>query len=129
MTTQKVAQIFGWVFVLVGVLGFVPIAMIGGTMGMEPSLLLGLFPVNIVHNLVHLAVGVWGIMAAKDAAMATNFCKIAGVVYLALGVLGFVMMNPLGLVPIGGNDTYLHLVLGVALCYFGFMGAPAKAAA
>ena len=128
MTTQKVAQLFGIVFLVIGVLGFVPIAMIGGTMGMEPSMLLGLFPVNVVHNLVHAGFGIWGIMAAKSAAGATNYCKIGGVAYLALGALGFVMADGMGIVPLGGNDTYLHLLLGAALSYFGFMGATAKAA-
>ena len=129
MSTQKVAQLFGIVFVLVGVLGFVPIAMIGGSMDMNGSMLLGLFPVNIVHNIVHLAFGIWGIMAAKTSEGATMYCKVGGVIYLALGVLGFTTFIPGTLVPLGGNDTYLHLVLGAVLAYFGFAGAPAKATA
>jgi len=132
MNAQKVAQIFGWVFIVVGVLGFVPIAMIGGTMGMQPSMMLGLFPVNVVHNLVHLAFGIWGIMAAKSAAGAVQYCKIGGVIYLLLGVIGFiaaieVMLH--GFVPLNGFNAWLHLVLGAVLAYFGFAGAPAKAAA
>jgi hypothetical protein len=129
MTTQKIAQLFGWVFLLVGVLGFVPVAIIGGTYGMDTSMMLGLFPVNVIHNVVHVAFGVWGIMAAKSADGATMFCKAGGVIYLALGVVGFVMENPLGLVPLGGNDRFLHLVLGAVLAYFGFMASPAKATA
>jgi hypothetical protein len=129
MTTQKVAQIFGIVFVLVGFLGFVPLALIGGSMDMSTGMLLGLFPVNVVHNLVHVAFGAWGIMAAKSAEGATTYCKVGGIIYLALGVLGFTTVVPGTLVPLGGNDTYLHLVLGAVLAYFGFAGAPAKAAA
>jgi len=132
MNAQKVAQIFGWVFIVVGILGFVPVAMIGGTVGMAPSSLLGLFPVNLVHNLVHVAFGIWGVMASKTAAGSMQYCKIGGVIYLLLGGVGLVgsitaMLN--GFVPLGGNDAFLHLALGAVLAYFGFMGAPAKAAA
>jgi hypothetical protein len=129
MSTQKVAQLFGIVFVLVGVLGFVPIAMIGGSMDMSTGMLLGLFPVNVLHNIVHVLFGVWGIMAAKSAEGATMYCKVGGVIYLALGILGFTTFIPGTLVPLGGYDTYLHLVLGAVLAYFGFAGAPARAAA
>ena len=58
--TQTVARVFGIVFLLVGLLGLVttPFSLSGG-------LLLGLFPVNALHNLVHLAFGVWGLLAAR----------------------------------------------------------------
>jgi hypothetical protein len=132
MNAQKVAQIFGWVFIVVGILGFVPVAMIGGTMGMPASSLLGLFPVNLVHNLVHVGFGIWGVMAAKSADGAMQYCKIGGVIYLLLGVVGLVgsitaMLD--GVVPLGGNDAFLHLALGAVLAYFGFMGSTAKATA
>lgn len=126
MSTQMIAKVFGAVFVLVGVLGMIPGV---GTMGMDPVNLLGLFPVNLVHNLVHIAFGVWGLMAAKDAMQSTNYCKIGGVIYLLLAALGFIgaTSSGFGLVPLGGNDTFLHLVLGAVLAYFGFMGGAAKA--
>ena len=122
MTTQRIAMVFGVVFVLVGVLGF---ALNG--FGMESSMLLGQFPVNVVHNCVHTAFGVWGLAAARNAAGATAYCKIGGIVYLALGGAGFVVDNPMGLVPIGGNDTYLHLALGAILAGTGFTMAPKTA--
>ena len=132
MNAQMVAKVFGWVFIAVGLLGFFTFAGIGGSMGMSTGMLLGLFPVNAVHNVVHLAFGVWGIMAAKTAEGAVNYCKIGGIVYLLLGALG--MVNSVasmlaGYVPIHGNDAFLHLVLGVILAYFGFVGSKAPAAA
>ena len=132
MNAQMVAKVFGWVFVVVGVLGFVSFGMIGGSMGMSTGMLLGLFPVNAVHNVVHLAFGIWGIMASKTAEGATNYCKIGGVIYLLLGGVGLVnnIASMLaGFVPIGGNDAWLHLLLGAVLSYFGFMGSKAPAAA
>jgi hypothetical protein len=115
MSTQRVAQVFGIVFVLVGLLGF---ALCG--FGMEECLLLGLFPVNVLHNLAHLVLGIWGIMAAKTLAGAVSYCRIAGVIYLVLTLLGFVAPDTFGLIPNGGYDRWLHLVLGVILAYFGF---------
>ena len=123
MTTQRIALLFGVVFVLVGVCGFV----LNGA-GMESSMLLGLFPVNGVHNSVHTLFGIWGLAASRNAGGATAYCKIGGVIYLLLGVVGFGMENPMGLVPLGGNDRYLHLALGVVLAGVGF-SAGGKAAA
>ena len=57
---QKVSLVFGVMFLVVGVLGFVM-----GSSDMTPQPLLGLFHVNIVHNIVHLAFGVWALIAAK----------------------------------------------------------------
>jgi hypothetical protein len=124
MSTQRIAQVFGVVFTLVGVLGFV---MCG--FGMTECLLLGYFPVNALHNVAHLALGLWGVAAAKTAAGATSYCKIAGVIYLALTALAFVTPDTFGLIPIGGHDRWLHLVLGVVLVYFGFGKASAPASA
>ena len=81
--TQTVSRVFGIVFLLVGLLGLVstPFSMSGG-------LLLGLFPVNVLHNLVHLAFGAWGLGAARTRGGAAAYCRIAGIAYLILTVVG-----------------------------------------
>ena len=124
MSAQNVARIFGAVFVLVGILGFA----LGG-FGMTEYHLLGLFPVNALHNAAHLLIGVWGLVAGGSAAGATSYCKLTGVLYLLLTVVGFVDPTGFGLLPLGGNDRWLHLVLGIVLAYVGFAGARAPAAA
>jgi hypothetical protein len=126
---QTIAKLFGWVFILVGVLGFLGFA--GGTMSMSTSSnLLGLFPVNLVHNIVHILIGLWGLNAARTATGATAFCKQAGVLYLLLAIIGFAAPDVLAsIVPLGGNDRILHLVLALVLCYFGFMGGSNQATA
>lgn len=124
---QSVAKLFGVVFILVGVIGF-----FSGSMNMTTGMELGLFPVNIVHNLVHILIGVWGLSAARTSSGATAFCKQAGVLYLLLAILGFIPAATdmlANIVPIGGNDRFLHLVLGVILMYFGFMGTARETAA
>ncbi|HEY6416243.1 MAG TPA: DUF4383 domain-containing protein [Acidimicrobiales bacterium] len=115
MSIQRVAQIFGVVFLLVGILGLVttPLTMAGGR-------LLGLFPVNLLHNVIHLVFGVWGLMAGRSAAGAVGYCKVTGVIYLVLTALAFVAPTTFGLVPIGGHDIWLHGVIGVLLTFVGF---------
>jgi hypothetical protein len=126
---QGVSLLAGIGFVLVALLGFVQ-----GGMSMEadPNLapkLLGMFPVNLLHNCVHLALGVWGLAAARTHAAARAYCRIAGVLYLALTALGYVSPNGFGLVPLGGADVLLHLALGLVLAGVGFTAPkePARA--
>ena len=81
---------------------------------------LGLFPVNVLHNFVHLAFAVWGLAVFRSFGASRTYCRISGVIYLVLVVLGFVAPDGFGLLPLGGNDTWLHLALGAPLAYFGF---------
>ena len=124
MSVQRVAQVFGVVFLLVGLLGLVttPLNLTGG-------MLLGLFPVNVLHNLVHLAFGVWGLVAGRDPAGAKTYCQVSGVIYLVLTLLAVVTPTTFGLIPIGSHDIWLHAILGCVLVIFGFgVGrAPARA--
>ena len=120
-TVQRVALIFGVVFILVALAGFIT----PGGMGMEADVeqaprVLGLFPVNLLHNLVHLAFGIWGILASRGWSASVQYCRIGGVVYLVLTVLGLLAPDGFGLVPLGGNDVWLHALLGLALAAVGF---------
>ena len=120
-TVQRVAQIFGIVFILVALYGFTMTGM--GNMESDPARapqLLGLFPVNVLHNVVHLIFGIWGLLSSRSFAGARSYAQSAGVLYLLLAVAGFVAPNGFGLVPIGGNDIWLHLVLGLVLAGVGF---------
>jgi hypothetical protein len=118
---KRIAMLFGIVFIIVGVLGFtVPGGMQMGDASNAP-MLLGLFPVNLLHNLVHLAFGVWGLAAARSFKGAVAYCKLGGMIYLALAVIGIVAPTTFGLIPIGGNDVFLHTALGVLLVWAGFM--------
>ena len=127
MTVQRVAQIFGWVFVLVAVWGFF---ITGGSMeaGMDAPAILGLFPVNVLHNVAHLLLGVWGIVASRSFGSARSYAQIAGILYLVLAVLGFVDPTGFGLLPLGGGDFGLHAVLGLILAGVGFTAKQGRAA-
>lgn len=122
-TAQRLSQIFGWVFVLVGVGGFFATGM---SMDPNPETaphLLGIFPVNVPHNLVHLAFGLWGIVGARSYGGARSYLYGAGVTYLVLAALGYVSPTLFGLAPIGGADIGLHLFLGLALLLSAFATA------
>lgn len=123
-TVQRVAQVFGVVFVLAALAGFYT-----GGMNMEADpamapMVLGMFPVNLLHNIVHLLFGIWGLAASRSGSGAKQFCQIAGITYAVLIVVGFLSPNGFGFVPLGGNDIWLHVVLAVPLLYFGFMAKP-----
>jgi hypothetical protein len=128
---KRVAMVFGVVFIIIGVLGFtVPGGMAMGDAANAPKLL-GLFPVNLLHNLVHILFGVWGLAAARSFSGAVAFCKLGGMIYLALAVVGLVAPTTFGLIPLGANDVFLHTALGVLLVWAGFMAKeePSTAAA
>lgn len=119
--TKTTAGLFGAVYLLVGIVGFLPI--VGGSDTQTAHNLLGLFPVNAVHNVVHMAVGVLGLLAfAGGASSSRLFARGIGVVYALLAVLGIFAStgNFLGIVPIGGLDIALHAASAVVLLLVGF---------
>lgn len=120
---QIVALVFGAIYLLVGVLGLIPF--FGGSYTQTDNNLLGLVPINLVHNIVHLVIGLAGVAAAATVAASRRYNQIFGVVLLALGVVGIFVSNPFDLVPIGGFDIVIHLATGAVLAYFGFASAPA----
>jgi len=127
-TVQRVAQIFGVVFILIALVGFY-----AGGMNMEadPAVaptILGIFPVNLLHNIVHLLFGIWGLAAARSFTGAKQYAQIAGVIYLVLAAVGFISPDGFGFVPLGGNDVWLHVALGAILAGVGFTAKPATVA-
>lgn len=119
-TIQRVAQVFGIGFLLAAVAGFVAA---GASMDPHTATApraLGLFPVNLIHNLIHLTFGVWGLAASRSWGASRTYCRVSGVIYLVLVVMAFISPDTFGLVPIGSNDIWLHAALGIPLAYFGF---------
>ena len=125
LSIQRVATVSGILFVAVSLLGFLATGSMNAMMSMGGSstMLLGLFPVNVLHNLVHLAFGVWGVWAGRNAARAIIYAFGSGAAYLVLSIVGLVTPSLLGMVPIGGYDVVLHLALAVILAGAGFWAA------
>lgn len=130
-TVQRVAQIIGWISVIIGILAFFVTGF-----GMEASVataprLFGLFPFNFLHALVHVGLGIWGIAAARAWSSARSYCRITGIIFIVLGFLGFIIPRFFGIMPIGSHNIWLHFILGVILAYAGFTAReapPARAA-
>jgi hypothetical protein len=113
---KTAAILFGIVFLAIGVLGFVP----GVT---NNEMLLGIFHVNLAHNVVHLLTGAVALFAGlASAGAARTFFRIFGVVYALVAVLGFVQGEGmlLGLISNNMADTWLHVVIAVVALFLGF---------
>jgi hypothetical protein len=117
---RRVAMVTGVVFLLIGILGLVSPGGMNMTADPAPGAVLGIFPVNLLHNVVHLLFGVWGLVAARSFVGAKQYAKVGGVVYILLAICGFFIPTTFGLIPIGGNDIWLHAALGVVLAGAGF---------
>lgn len=115
---KTTALVFGVIYTLIGILGFIPA--LGGSASSTASTLLGIAPVNVLHNVVHLIIGVPGLLVAGNEANSKAWAKIFGVVLLVVGVVGFFLPSFFGLLPIGGGDIAIHLITGVILAYVGF---------
>ena len=119
---QLAAQVVGAVFLLVGILGFIPgitsnfgaLGMAGHTSG---ALLLGVFQVSVLHNIVHLLFGVAGLLLARTPAQAKSFLLYGGIIYLILWLYGLIinLNSPANFVPVNTADNWLHFLLGVGM--------------
>lgn len=122
------ATVVGVVFLLVGVLGFVPgVTTDFGDLTFaghdSDAMLLGLFQVSILHNVVHLLFGVAGLLLARTASAARGFLVGGGIVYLVLWLYGLVIDpdSALNFVPLNGADNWLHLGLGAGMVALGLI--------
>ena len=109
MSSRNFALLYGLVFIFIGVAGFGVIpGLLEGRSGDGLSIqghLFGLFHVNGYHNVFHLLFGLWGLAAKKVRDAAIGYLKaILGLIPGTAG--GF------GLIPLAGNDVWLHLGLG-----------------
>lgn len=123
---QKTALIVGVVFILVGIAGFIP----GLTHSAEhlhvagtesEAMLLGLFQVSVLHNIVHLAFGLWGLIAAIRPSASRIFLIVGGLIYLVLWIYGLIAVgnDQLNFVPLNEADNWLHLGLAIGMVLLG----------
>lgn len=123
---QLGSAVVGVVFLLVGILGFIPgITTNYGDMTFAShesgALLLGIFGVNILHNIVHLLFGVVGLATARTASAAKYFLLIGGVIYLVLWIFGILIDqdSAINFVALNTPDNWLHFLLGVGMVVLG----------
>jgi len=118
MMASWVVGLIGVVLTLVGILGFVS----------GPVLLV--FGINPLHNFVHLASGILGLLAAgvSGKRWASLYARAFGIIYVMVALIGFVAPRLMAsLLAINMPDNWLHLGLGIVLSIVGF-GMPAAVA-
>lgn len=128
-TLRRFALVYGIVFLLVGVAGFIPgvtqphshpDVMVTAGLG----LLMGLFPVNVLHNAAHLLFGAWGLLASRSDNASRGYGKVVAIAYGLLTVMGLItamrLHTAFGFVPLYGHDIWLHAILTAGAAYFGF---------
>jgi hypothetical protein len=116
---KKAALVFGIVFVVIGIGGFLPFLVTKDSAGMD--LLLGLFMVSALHNVIHLVSGVAALASSATEKYARLYFQVFGVVYALVTVIGFVQGDTvLGLIDVNMADNLLHLVIALASLYLGF---------
>jgi hypothetical protein len=130
MNTRTMALIFGIVFLVVGVGGFIP-GITDHTATPDPDLTmtsgygheLGMFPINLLHNIVHLLFGLWGLAASRSYGGARGYFRAVAIIYAVFAVMGLVdgLDTSFGLVPLYGGDVILHALLAAVAAYFGWM--------
>ena len=129
MWWRNVTLIYAVAFTAVGILGFVPTFLSPPPAGeilivdTFHGLLLGLFPVNLMHNIVHLLFGLWAFFAFFSGRLASRaYLKSVAVIYAVLTIMGLIPgLNTLfGLVPLYGNDIWLHALLAIVAGVVGF---------
>src|SRR5690349_17866564 len=114
MSLKAIAFIFGIIFLVVGVLGFVP----GIT---QDGMLLNLFMVNTAHNIVHILTGLAALLAASRQDYSRLFFQVLGFLYGLVTILGFALNGDLFIMQVNTADNILHLVIAVVSLYLGFM--------
>lgn len=95
--------------------------------------ILGLFPTNVFGGFVYLVIGLAGFAGSRAPEGAARI--FVDFFAVGLGLFSFLGLFPVantffGLMPLFGNDVWLHLGTAVPAAYFGFArdrGAPGKA--
>ena len=114
---KRIATILGIVFLLVGVIGFVAPNFLGAHL-------------NTSHNLVHIISGAVALYfgLAGSLSGARLFCIIFGLVYLLLGIVGFLLgtgpdrlFDVAGILHLGTMDHLIHIALGIIFLIGGFL--------
>lgn len=129
MRSSTFALILGIAYLAAGLMGFIPAFLRPPAADAPPTTftllygqLVGLFPVNILHSLVHLAIGVWGLMAWKGAAHPKVFARALAMLFGVLAAAGLIpgLNTMFGFIPLHGHDVWLHAGTAAVAAYFGW---------
>jgi hypothetical protein len=132
---QIAAYVVGVAFLIPGVLGFIPgitthYEMLDFAGHESGAKLLGIFGISVLHNVVHLAFGIAGLLFARTFNGARRYLIGSGVIYLLLSIYGLLIdhESAANFVPIDAADNWLHLVLAIGMLGLGFVFGRRRAA-
>jgi hypothetical protein len=119
MPVQRFAQVFGAVYVLVGLLGFAFTGLANFAAPSDDKLVA--FGVNPLHNIVHLAVGALWLASSRSESSARAISILIGTVYLLVGVLGLFINgdSDMNILNLNQPDNLLHLASAALGLFFG----------
>ena len=125
---QTASALVGIAFLLVGIAGFIPgitteFDQLGFAGHQSDAEILDQFQVSVLHNIVHIAFGVLGLVAARSFSGARTFLIGGGLLYLLLGVYDAIVTqeSSANFLPTNNADTWLHLVLGAGMLGLGLL--------
>ncbi|KPQ36627.1 MAG: protein of unknown function (DUF4383) [Phormidesmis priestleyi Ana] len=145
---RKCALALGLIFTVIGIAGFIPslVTLPAGAMeGVAPisadqipattganyaaaylrgfGYLFGLFPTNLLHNMVHLAVGLFGLYSATGDRGSFNYNRFFAISYVLLAVMGLLPFSKtlFGIMPIFGNNVWFNGLTGLVAAYYAFI--------
>ncbi len=136
MAQRYCALIIGILFAVIGLAGFLPglvsLPSNDGAIPVDasPSIyaagfgyLFGLFPTNLVHNIVHIVVGCLGIVSYTSAGGARFFNRSFAIAYVLIAIMGLLPITntTFGLMPIFGNNVWFNALTAAIAAYFGFV--------
>ena len=113
------AGVWGVIFLMLGILGFVPSASIQ-LEGL--SHLFGLFAHDAIQNILHIVTGIIGLLAASSDRYAKWYLQIFGIIYILFAVAGLLQGDTVvGLFTVNLAVNLLHLGLAAGLLAAGFL--------
>ena len=77
---------------------------------------------NLLGSLMNIVIGAWGLSAWSGRSSPTSFARGIAVLFAVLAVMGMLpaLNTLLGMMPIHGNDVWLHGITAVVAAYFGW---------
>ena len=129
MKTSTFALVFGIAYFAAGLLGLIPAALRSPPPDAPAThftllygYLLGLFPVNVLHSAIHLAIGAWGLAAWRGMAEPHVYARSTALLFGVMAVMGLMpgMSTLFGVLPMHGNDVWLHAGSAAIAAYFGW---------
>ena len=115
------------VYLSIGLLGLSPAALTPPPADAPPTnftllygYLLGLFPVNLLHTVAHLVIGVWGIVAWRGMVSPKVYARSLAIFCGVLAAIGLIpgMGTLFGILPIHGHVVWLYGATAAVAAYF-----------